>query len=1155
MVWGDCRETITSLTSERQSWGSNSFLPSMAPCTLKSNYILKRLKRLVTASLSRSSNFGSLLTLSISPFTLLYLLLSKSFDFLSSNSFPFKLHVTFHLDSFRSNAERRSGVLANIAAAATKADRAVRAVSRSKVGSGLVGEASRINLFSEVIIRVLSYRLSRNGSEEPTISTQDADFDQQNFHNIKKENTAGKTFSCLRATISISPNSTSAYYLTRRPSRFTSPLAGAPTQNHGNTPILISNPTRSTSTMDSPRTKEQKSLTDKGVLFSPPSFQKFSSTMSTPANAPSPPGRAADVDKEPSTPEASKTEPIHDRPNPEDPEQTERNSPPQINQHVRSDAACTAGSENTKSEHTCTHQKDRVLDTYVSRHDARTASPDLPSDGLPISEEEAEVIQDLEKNNDLDESGTVRDPENEGDRELLRRRASGTSNLTGDIDLLRSSSSTPEQNNDDNETVPDQISTQDSSRRNQANTEAADDVAKSKIVEDDDETERTRLEKEREERCLREHDEFYKLEDERLAKLEDKSSNSSVVYDQDTEDEGGRAGLDPDHSAMWVPHFIDTEANMSKSKRRRKRQKARQERIRNNDNLGRLLGGRQTKEDEDRISTYDYENERNKERHSLNTSGVQGGNLLQKKRKAVPECEDDEDFRATLNSTKYGADFDQDDPDMEDHSFLREGSDSEELRPDITEPEDVEDIEASNEGADEDVEHEDDKKETNSSNNSTGAKKRRLRKKRTAQQLKSDPPPLTHEVTGRETRSKASGKSGLHGDEASKNKTKVDESIKGEKEKNPQLKQLQLVSDHGGQVAVFKKPTCSRSDLRRLVAKAVHKSKNKLSNNFALNTKIQHFNIVTDSSLIKKMPVIDDNAPLIEMAIPEFIWPSQDKTIEDDNMINVKSRGSIQFIILVRSCHAANPDSWDTPSIEKVRDFASYLTCQIADLKLDFGAVLRWTNPWGNVAVMGLDSSDLDLLLRFRTFLSTLRYIHQFFNTFLKDAMTDNLGISILLRSDLQVFQEKHLAEALFARNDLSGILETLQAETFTASDKTRAGVSKSGWRNVLMEGDDEFLKSLSKFTALHWFNIGPASVQIHGGDRRAETPEEIEAKNKRKRFSMPVGHSLTDSAKASINKSFRADQEALARNLVVPNPAQSVPSGANKAPIGKKKK
>ena len=79
----------------------------------------------------------------------------------------------------------------------------------------------------------------------------------------------------------------------------------------------------------------------------------------------------------------------------------------------------------------------------------------------------------------------------------------------------------------------------------------------------------------------------------------------------------------------------------------------------------------------------------------------------------------------------------------------------------------------------------------------------------------------------------------------------------------------------------------------------MHKPKAKISNNFVLNSKIEYSKITTDSSKIKKIPVIDESAPLVEMAIPEFIWPSHKKTMEEDNLVNVKSRGVISFIVLM----------------------------------------------------------------------------------------------------------------------------------------------------------------------------------------------------------------------------------------------------------------
>ena len=817
----------------------------------------------------------------------------------------------------------------------------------------------------------------------------------------------------------------------------------------------------------------------------------------------------------------------------------------------------TARSSDTRSEpsspHVCMHKSLSATGISVSRHDKRSSGEgaDIPSDELPGSEEESQVIQDLEdQDGQDDEPGVIRDPENEGDLELLKK-ASGTSNLTGDIDLLRPGCSPVEDTEKQIIEATKQPEKKNDTVNNNPNEANTDEDSK-------DEEYWTRMDQERQDRCMQEHDEFYRLEDERLAKYPSKKPNngSSTSYDpMSTEDEGGRAGLDPDHSAMWGPEYIDVDVNSSKSKKRRRRQKATKEKLKKNDSLGRLLDGKQTKEEEQLISTYDYGNLKESKKRNLNTSGFQGGNLFQKNRTEVKDCGEEDDFVASLNSTQHGDDFTSDDSNS--HSMLREGSEKEEsMKDDVKDKEEPDVLDMSNEGIEDNMGKEEDKNEqdNDSSSNSTGAKRKRKRGKKNPNKTGHDPTPSAHaqEPSGRETRSKKLGKTGTQAEEALKNRDKDEENQKGEKEKHPEENQ-QVAVAQDGQVELFKRPTCSRSDIRRLVAKAVHKSKNKLSNNFAINSKIEFFRIVTDSTTVKKIPHIDDKAPLVELHIPEFIWTSPEKTNEEENMVSVKSRGVVQFIILARPSFSST-ESWDTPNIDKVRDFASYLTCQIAENKLDFSTILRWTNPWGNVAVMGLDTSNLDLLMKFRIFLNTLSYAHQNFNTFPKDAITDNLGISILLRSDLREFQEKHLAEALFARNDLSGILETVQAETFTASDRTRAGVSKNGWRSVLMEGDEEFLKSLGKFTAMHWFNIGPASVQIHGGDRRAETAEEIEAKSKRRRFNMPIGHSLTETAKSSINKSYREDQEALRRNLIVP-PRQAQQSGANRAPPGRKKK
>ena len=788
------------------------------------------------------------------------------------------------------------------------------------------------------------------------------------------------------------------------------------------------------------------------------------------------------------------------------------------------------------NRHQCSH--DGIAVSEPSRHDA-PKSKDLIEDDTAPSDDPSTPD---------DDAGLVLDPENEGDAELLKKQASGTCDITDDLVLLRSRHTSdsshaelgegievgtdPHAEHPENSGLSKNKKTLSSEKTTTPDTTKTD---KTKNVEDSER--------------LPEHDaNMIKDSDpeEDFHEAFDKCIPSPDVHTSDsyeppnTSDEGGRAGLDPNHSEMWVPSVIYPEGNLSKSKKRRRRQKKREEFLKNQDSLGKLLRGEQTPEEAEKISTYDMGNCSNTLESSMNESGIIGGNLLQNKRKKISNCSNKKNFAATLNSTKFGGDFE------DDHSDLREGSPEKDIEDDF------------NINADDEVHQKDtvdesirspvmDKSADNDSlsSNSNGAKRKRKRTKKPQAKPSADEDPRPAEPVGpkpegRETRSRALVKQTIDPDvDAIKNKNEA----KGEREKNPQ---------GASEIAVFKVPApATRSEVQRVVSKAVLKSKLRTSSNFAIQSKIQNFRIITEEKDVRKISEIDDFAPLIEIKIPEFIWPQEDKTQE--GLVHIKTRGVIQFIVLSRNCHLSK-ETWDTPKLEHVRDFTSYLVCKIAELKLDFGHVLRWTNPWGDAVAMGLDSTDLDMLHKFRTFMSTLRYVHLHFNTFPKDGLANNFSLSILLRSDLREFKEQYLAEALFARNQLFGLLETLQSETYTAADTTRAGVSKSGWRNVTLEGDEVFMTSLSKFTALHWFHIGPASVQIHGGERRAETPE-VEANNRRRRFNLPAGQMLTATAQKAINKSFRDEQSKLILAKRQANPSQSANPGAPKGAVSKIKK
>ena len=762
--------------------------------------------------------------------------------------------------------------------------------------------------------------------------------------------------------------------------------------------------------------------------------------------------------------------------------------------------------------------------------------------------------------------GTILDLENEGDAELLSKKISGTSNITSDLDQLKPGqtpdSSPSVQHINTNASI--KIDPSDPKDRTHPET-----IGNSKVADRVTDSPEDNLNN-RDATSDDAMDSQHKAWDQcvkHCQRTKNNSDTSSDSYDTHcTSYSGGMAGLDPDHSAEWVPSSI----NVSKSKKRRRRTKKQLDQRRKQDSLGKLLSGKQTKEDEEQISTFDIGNANRGKKVKLQSDPHLRGNLHTSGQGLVQDCEGQSSFAATFNSTKHGPDFE------DDLESLRGDSGKEEVDmhcddsiPKPTEHE--EDI------ADDNPEEGERSKEDSLSGNSTGTKRKRKRNKKATKQPKPDQPaaPAAPDQGGIATRSKTQPK--ITEIMNTKNDKQVPDITKGEKEKNSappsstsnsfpmvavtdrEVVPTQTATTQPQQSNVFKQPKAmTRTDIQRIVSKAVQKSKSRVSNNFAFNSKIQKFKITTDSANVPKFPDIDLSKPFREVAIPEFIWPDERKTM--DGLVDIKSKGVIQFVVLARSGHVAH-EAWDAPKLDMVRDFASFLLCKIAELKLEFGTILRWTNPWGSVAVVGLDSSDLDMLQRFRTFFTTLRFNHHYFNTFPKDALTNSLSLHILLKNDLREFKEEFLAEALFARNKLYGILETLEAETYTAADTTRAGVSKNGWRNVLLEGDEYFLRSLSAFPALHWFNLGPATVQIHGGERRAETEEEIEAKNKRKRFNMPVGQNLSSAAKASINQSFQADQQMLLlkkRNaksgVNAPVPAQQPTSEGFKSQNKKKK-
>ena len=410
------------LTSER--------LPGRSNLQYLLTHITSTIERHATASWSHAIlDTGSLLTLSIN-FLLKFPKISFNFHLSFQHLFLvcYSSRTIFHLVSLSFSFVRWFG---------DSAESAGEAVWGSKVGLSYSGRGFRINLFSEAIKRVDS-DLRLPDPDEAAESTRH--MEQQTRSINKNDNNERRTFSCVDYS---SPWSKSAIFYLHQRNLFPLFTLGTISINLGKKYHCIHHATPTQSLISTMESETPFCPVDEVVLFSPPSFQKFTSAMSATETTTS--GQPADSGAKETAQDTSDDQLNHveidskprDHLLQDDPKlcdvqgvswtsgndaQGDAEQPdhvhqvhevPQVGNEVMIE---TSG---TLPLHSCTHKSNQIMDNFVPRHDGKPGSSDLPSDDLPFSDDEAEVIQDLEKNNKQDEPGIIRDPENEGDLELL----------------------------------------------------------------------------------------------------------------------------------------------------------------------------------------------------------------------------------------------------------------------------------------------------------------------------------------------------------------------------------------------------------------------------------------------------------------------------------------------------------------------------------------------------------------------------------------------------------------------------------------------------------------------------------------------------------------------------------------------------------------
>ena len=207
-----------------------------------------------------------------------------------------------------------------------------------------------------------------------------------------------------------------------------------------------------------------------------------------------------------------------------------------------------------------------------------------------------------------------------------------------------------------------------------------------------------------------------------------------------------------------------------------------------------------------------------------------------------------------------------------------------------------------------------------------------------------------------------------------------------------------------------------------------------------------------------------------------------------DDVTDIKTKGVVVYVLLERD---SQDQDWRVPTTQDFFDTLAALECQMMERRISYRHVLRKNRIWGSVGTVDLAAKNIMELRHFRAYVSEYTCNGKRFTTVLRESVMSKKGLTILLRKDMRHFKLECLAFELLESNPgLSGTIRVHQSRSFTAQDKTRGGKSKEGWRLVSLAASQQFYDSLSSYPESERFKVGSWNIQIRGGERAAELPD-----------------------------------------------------------------
>ena len=198
----------------------------------------------------------------------------------------------------------------------------------------------------------------------------------------------------------------------------------------------------------------------------------------------------------------------------------------------------------------------------------------------------------------------------------------------------------------------------------------------------------------------------------------------------------------------------------------------------------------------------------------------------------------------------------------------------------------------------------------------------------------------------------------------------------------------------------------------------------------------------------------------------------------------IKAKSVVSFVVLQYDPNR-NP-TWAVPDQNTFHDLLNRVENIMWDEKHECEAAFKWGNMWGKVGLVGLSPKNTRHINEYRELIEGQLLGDTRFTLFPKDALEKQGSISVLLRSNFRSLDPLVLPSRLLRRSRrLRGGLKVTHIKEYADSDRSRQGACKAGWRLILMQGDEEFMKSLEYYGQEHRFPVGSGHVIIRGGNNR----------------------------------------------------------------------